>query len=186
MLMPWKGLDILLRAVGQVASRSRKRLKVLIVGDEPFGTTDYLGRLKALVEELGIGSIAEFVGFVEDVSSIMIETDIAVHSAVDPEPFGRTNPEAMMCGAAVIATEGGGTSESVIHGETGLLVPRGDVDAMANALNLLIDNTELRTRLANRGREFALERFAVETIVQKVYEIYQELLENPRGVNTVS
>jgi len=179
MLMPWKGLDVLLKAVALTASRTQKPFKLLIVGEEPLGETEYLDRLKALARELGITSIVEFLGRLEDVYSIMIKTDIAVHSSVLPEPFGRVIPEAMMCGAAVIATEGGGTSESMFHEETGLLVPRRDVEAMALALERLVNDSELRTRLGTRGRQLALERFAGQTNIQKVYGVYRELLKQP-------
>jgi glycosyltransferase involved in cell wall biosynthesis len=176
MLMPWKGQDVLLEAFAKVASRTHVPIRLLIAGDEPFGTNGYCDHLKALAVELGIASIVDFTAMLKHVYPTMITTDVVVHASIDPEPFGRVIPEAMMCGSAVIATEGGGTSESVLHDETGLLVPRGDVEAMAQAIERLVNDPALRGRLATRGRAYALEKFAGSTNVLKVYKLYQEFL----------
>jgi glycosyltransferase involved in cell wall biosynthesis len=94
-----------------------------------------------------------------------------VHASVLPEPFGQVVVEAMAAGRPVIATAAGGPLEVIRDGYDGLLVPPGDVSAMARAMRRLADDELLRRRLAEHGRvrvgDFAPERLGPQ--VERVY-----------------
>src|SRR6185312_8858780 len=75
------------------------------------------------------------------------EADIFVFPSLWDEPFGMPIVEAMACARPVVATRGGGIHELVSHGHTGLLVPKGDVAALATALLRLLDDADARARL---------------------------------------
>jgi glycosyltransferase involved in cell wall biosynthesis len=91
-----------------------------------------------------------------------------------PEPFGNVVREAMSQGKAVVGTTPGGQTDLIVHGETGLLVPPNDVEALANAMRLLIDDPALRERLGDAGRARA-RRFGADVVVPRFEQLYQRL-----------
>jgi glycosyltransferase involved in cell wall biosynthesis len=82
----------------------------------------------------------------------------------------------MISGVAVIATKGGGAAEIVHHEETGLHVPMGDDAAMAEAIERLLRDPELRRSLGERAREFALREFRPALHAERVVALYEEVL----------
>jgi glycosyltransferase involved in cell wall biosynthesis len=84
--------------------------------------------------------------------------------------------EAMMQCRPVVATRVGGTPEVVVEGETGLLVPPDDPDALAGALGLLIHDRTLRQRMGEAGRTRALAGFTVERMAERTLDLYGQLL----------
>jgi glycosyltransferase involved in cell wall biosynthesis len=98
-----------------------------------------------------------------------------VFPSVGPEPFGMVVNEAMSRGRAVIGTTPGGHGEMIVDGETGLLVPGGDVEALAAAMRRLIDDESLRERLGAAGARRA-SLFEPETWVPRVEALYDAAL----------
>jgi alpha-maltose-1-phosphate synthase len=91
------------------------------------------------------------------------------------EPLGIVNLEAMACGAAVVASNVGGIPEVVVDGETGLLVPPSDPEALADALNILVRDADLAAAMGKAGRERAAAEFGWATIAAQTAALYQEL-----------
>lgn len=87
--------------------------------------------------------------------------------------------EAMALGVPVVATAVDGTPEAVEHGQTGLLVPSHDAQALADALSTIGGDAELRARMGARAREVALERFTVEEMVAKTLDLYRTTAPQP-------
>jgi glycosyltransferase involved in cell wall biosynthesis len=81
----------------------------------------------------------------------------------------------------VVASSTGGVPEVVEHGETGLLVPPGDVDAMAAAIGQLIEDRDMRERMGRQGRKWVLSRYKWEDSVSAMRELYRNVSENGRG-----
>jgi len=79
---------------------------------------------------------------------------------------------------AVVATDCGGNGELVGDGETGLVVPPGDVGALANALSRLLDDPTLRQRLGSAARQRVLDHFTTEQRVDKLEALYRRVLES--------
>jgi glycosyltransferase involved in cell wall biosynthesis len=86
----------------------------------------------------------------------------------------------MSTGKAVIGTSIGGTTEMIVHGETGLLVPPNDVDALAKAMQRLIDDVELRDQLGQAAQEQA-KQFTAAANVPRFEQLYRQLIGNPKG-----
>jgi glycosyltransferase involved in cell wall biosynthesis len=84
--------------------------------------------------------------------------------------------EAAACGIPMVTTDAPGCREVVRHGVNGLLVPVKSVVELADALQLLIESPDLRQRMGARGREIAVNEFAVEKVVSETMAIYEELL----------
>ena len=83
--------------------------------------------------------------------------------------------EAMMRGTAVIASAIGGMAEYIRHGETGILVPPGDEEALAGALTLVLRDRELAERMGRRGREIALCELTADTCAERFEFLYRRL-----------
>jgi glycosyltransferase involved in cell wall biosynthesis len=80
----------------------------------------------------------------------------------------------------VVATNVGSVAEAVLDGETGLLVPAEDPDALAHALRRGLADPELRGRLGDRGRDLVLERFTADHMTRGFEDLYAELLSGAR------
>ena len=94
------------------------------------------------------------------------------------EPFGLVAAEAMMRGTAVIATSVGGLTESVQHGQTGLIVPPADEGALTAALIKMLSNRQTAEQMGKTGRKVALSKFSETTYIEKMLELYHQILEN--------
>jgi glycosyltransferase involved in cell wall biosynthesis len=119
---------------------------------------------------LGVSDVVESNGHVRDVFGLLARTDVAVHASTQPEPFGRVIAEAMISGVAVVATKGGGAGEIILDGETGLHVPMGDAEKVADAIERLLRDAELRRSLGEGTREFrpALHAERVVALYERV------------------
>ena len=162
-LAPQKRPDRLVEAFG----RMREKASLVIVGDGPD---------RALVRRLVAASPARDriteLGFVDHASvpSVLASLDVLVLPSAYEE-MGSVLTEAMAAGLPVVASDVGGIPEVVRDGETGLLVPPGDVDALARALDRLVADPELRRRLAAGARDRA-GRYAWPFLAQRVADVY--------------
>ena len=102
-------------------------------------------------------------------------------SASRTESFGLAIVEAMASGLAVVATATEGARESVEDGASGLLVPVGDVEALAHGIARLLEDTHARDALGRRARRLAHERFSLEHMVSATEQVYKEALASMRG-----
>jgi glycosyltransferase involved in cell wall biosynthesis len=99
-----------------------------------------------------------------------------VHSSITPEPFGKVVVEGMLAGKPVVATAGGGVPEIVDDGETGLLVPMGDADAMAAAIAKLLADPARAQTIGRQARQAALESFPISKTVAGVEKVFDGML----------
>lgn len=181
-LVAWKGQDYFLRAMAEVA-RSHPTAKALIVGapNESAESQAFFHNLQRLAERLGLVDRVIFTGFRSDVPELMAAADIIVHSSSEPEPLGRVVMEGMAAGRPVVATAAGGVLETVIHGETGILVPLKDPGAMARAILRLLANRGEAERMGRRAREHVAERFSLPRYMEAIHRGYAAILEGRSG-----
>jgi glycosyltransferase involved in cell wall biosynthesis len=138
------------------------RFRALIVGDGPDRPA-----VEAELRRLGLEGAVELAGTRGDVPELLAGADVfALSSRSEGAPISIL--EAMAAGLPVVATRVGGVGETVVDGETGLLVPAGDPAAMSAALERLLADPELRRRLGAAGREHARRRFDVREL-QRVH-----------------
>jgi glycosyltransferase involved in cell wall biosynthesis len=97
-----------------------------------------------------------------------------VTPSVWPDPLPAVVREGMVSGKAMVGTAVGGIVDMIIDGETGLLVPPGDVEALASAMQRLIESPDLRERLGRASRERA-QMFAPEAVVPRFEQLYTQL-----------
>jgi glycosyltransferase involved in cell wall biosynthesis len=163
-LRKYKGVDFLLDAF-QSVRRTLPDAELWIVGDGP-----HRGALEQRARRLGLGDSTKFLGFVPAAEKVARLS--AAHVAACPSPkegWGLTVVEANACGTAVVASRSPGLVDSVRDGETGLLVPHGDADALASALTRVLTDAPLRAGLEASGlawaNTFTWERCADEAFV---------------------
>jgi glycosyltransferase involved in cell wall biosynthesis len=168
-LVEQKGCDDLISAF-QLLGSTREQARLLIVGDGPLR-----GELEAQARSAGLNDSVEFLGFRIDASRLIDRMDIvAVPSQF--EPFGIVAVEAMAHERPVVATAVGGLTESIQDGVTGILVPAGDRQRLANALAELIRSPETRAAMGRAGRARVIDRFAPERVVEAYTRLYRELI----------
>ena len=171
-LTPWKGQWEFLQGIRTVVEDYEK-LSVMIVGDESDAPGQrYLKAVRALAEEPPLKGRVIFTGYQKEVARFFRATDIMVHCSIEPEPFGRTVPEGMASGCAVIGMDEGGPQEVITHGEDGWLVPPRDPEALGEAVRTLYHDPELRERLARKGRKTVERRLSPRRHARKVMACY--------------
>ncbi len=174
-LRPWKGQDRFLRVLARVREVVPE-VWGLIVGGTPFVVPDdYPQRLRHLTAELGLGGRVVFTGHLEDVRPALAAMDIFIHPG-DPEPFGLVNVEAMAMGKPVVAFAHGALPEIVVDRVTGLLVPPGDEDAMAQAVLALLQDPDWRQTLGTAGRERVQICFTSAQMVRGVNAVFEKIV----------
>lgn len=149
-LKRYKGMATALRALAALRARGQAaRLEIVGQGDDR-------ARLEALAGRLSLGDAARFLGFVseEDKRALMRRAWAVVFPSAK-EGWGISNVEAAACGTPALAADSPGLRESVRHGETGMLVPHGDVDALADAMAHLAGDRALVERLGQAAQRFA-------------------------------
>jgi glycosyltransferase involved in cell wall biosynthesis len=149
----------------------------VIVGSDDH---DYADRLKRLAQELNIADRVHIVGFQDPVQPFLAALDLYVHPAL-MEGFGIAVVEAMAIGKAVVATTTGGLPEVVAQGETGLLVPPGDVESLATTVVSLLEDRARREQMGICGRARAQERFSLDVSVAQMEQLYGEVLATQKG-----
>lgn len=167
-----KGLDVLLRAAARLIE-SGLPLRVVLVGEGPLR-----GRLERLALRLAIADRVEFRGELphEQVPGALAELDIFVLPS-RAEGFGVAALEAQAMRLPVVASDVGGIPDVVAHERTGLLVPPGDVAALAGALRRLAADAGLRASMGRAGRALAEGRYRWEENAAQMERLYRYLLE---------
>lgn len=175
-LMHRYGPDILLRAIAKV-KESIPDIRLSIAGTGEMETV-----LRRLTAELDLEENVSFVGFVDnrEIYSFISKHHFMAMPSLE-ESFGVAAVETAASGRAVIATNVGGIPEVVLDGETGLLVPPGDVDALAAAIVRLSTDEALNRRLGDNGREFARSRFDWERSLDMMADLYMRLIHEARN-----
>jgi L-malate glycosyltransferase len=163
-----KRYDVLLRALALARARGCP-VRAILVGDGPE-----LRKMRLLARELALEGVTTFTGERSDVQEVLRAADVLV-STSDSESFSIAAAEAMMCSRPVIATRSGGVEEVVVDGETGLLVPKRDAEAVVDALIALWLDNDLRRRMGDAGRIRAMTNFSVETMVKGYEDLFEEL-----------
>ena len=168
-LIPRKGHRYLLEAVSEL-KLTHPAFRLVIFGE------GYLNnQLRAQASSLGLGDVVQFAGYRDDLDSYIGCFDLFVHPVL-AEGLGVAVLKAAAAGVAVVACDAGGVSEAVTDGETGLLVQPGDSKALREAIVSLMDDPELRSRLAGAGRERMQKEFSIATMAERHMTLYQSVL----------
>ncbi len=167
------GPDLLLRAFARALEKTPD-LHLTMAGEGPM--TD---ALKELATQLGVANQVDFIGYLpnSDIYPLLESHHIMVMpSVMESESFGVAVLEASACGRPVIASRIGGVPEVLLDGETGLLVPPGDVESLAEAIVRLADDPMTCLRMGQAGHQMVAEEYHWERSLDQMSSLYEALI----------
>ena len=176
-----KGFDTAIRAFNMVAAE-RPGIELCIAGDGAEREN-----LQRLAKDLALADRVVFPGNVLGPDKIRLYNSslFFVCPSRWEEPFGIVNLEAMAAGKAVVASSRGGIADIVVDGETGLLVPHDDPEAMAKAFRRMLDDEGLRIRLGENGARRVAENFTWERIAREYLDLFEKITAQRRRAGEI-
>jgi glycosyltransferase involved in cell wall biosynthesis len=172
--MLWdKGIKVFIDAARQLKERG-VNARFVLVGDTDEQNFSAIPReqLTAWHSE----GVIEWSGYREDMPKMFSEAHVICLPSFYGEGIPKVLIEDASCGRPIVTTDISGCREIVKNGENGLLVPVYRPEELANAIQSLIDNSELRQKMVFRGREIVLSGFSIEEVINKTLTVYKELL----------
>ena len=174
-LTGWKGHSVLVQAVAKVIKSVQNKIEVLFVGPD-----DNLGlkkRLKDQIEDLNMTELFHFIGSSDEMTNIYALSDIVVSSSTDPEAFGRIAVEAQSMGKFVIASNHGGSVETVIDNETGYLyLPHSHEELADRIIKSIEQNTYNSSDVSEAGIKNVKENYTVDGMCKETLEFYKRII----------
>jgi glycosyltransferase involved in cell wall biosynthesis len=164
-----KGHTTLLHAMPDVI-RQFPAVQLAIVGDGELRQ-----ELEQCANQLGIQPHVHFLGYQDNAAAMMFGFDVFVHPS-RWEGFGLVFPEAMAAGLPIVATQVGSIPEIVQHGQTGLLVPVDDVQALSSAILTLLRDRRLARSMGQAGRHRLEREFTLTAMVEQTCAVYERVL----------
>lgn len=175
----WKGQDLVVQAMAKLRDR-HPDLRCLIVGGVHRQGGEYAERMRRRIADEKLERQVILTGARRDVAACIDAMDVAIHSSTNPEPFGRVLIEAMALGRPLVAPREGGPLEIVVDGETGILVTPRDASALAQGIEKLVANPDLRRRMGEAGRARVEAVFDIRHHVRAMEAIFDEMLAHRR------
>jgi glycosyltransferase involved in cell wall biosynthesis len=177
-LHPRKSHDLFVQAAHQV-STAEPRSCFLIVGDG-----DLRAELETLARAHGLEGRLAFTGLRDDIARLLSATDVYVKPGVVEGFIGITVLEALSLGKPVVAFETEDVKLALTDGETGLIVPNGDIERLASGIVYLLRNPDVGRRLGQAGQQVVMERFDFGVLARRLEEFYQGVLDRPAALTT--
>lgn len=175
-IMPRKGVAEFVEAAAAVVNGGHDDVEFVIAGETDLDD-DYLRKVRGIIDEAGIGGNVTFTGYLNDDDLLpMYQTASVFVLPSFEEGFGMVVSEAMAAGTPPVASRISGIDQQINDGTTGLMVEPGDSDALARALNELLEDPEKRRTMGDRSRERA-RRFSWETVTDEYIDIYERISE---------
>jgi glycosyltransferase involved in cell wall biosynthesis len=172
-ISPEKDLETWLRTAAVVV-KEYPAARFVVVGE---GRDEgLLNQLKSLANILGIADNVDFLGYREDLPSIYAAFDLFFLSS-RREGICNSLLEAMAMEVPIVATDVGGTKELMINGQTGYLLPPGDVEGMAQALISFVRNEGLRRNMRKAGRDHIEDKFSFSSRLRRIETLYEKVVE---------
>lgn len=182
-LTRWKGALILIDAMAKI---SREDVYCILIGDDQ-GRSDFRKEVENAIQARNLEGRVRIVGHCNDMPAAYMLASVVVSASTDPEGFGRVPIEAQAMGRPVIATAHGGAMETILEGETGWLVPPGDADALAKAIDAALHlDPEKRSLMATHAMMHVAENFTRSHMVDQTLDVYAELLREKYAVRQLA
>ena len=172
-LTRWKGQINFIRAINKL---DKSQIHVLIVGSDQ-GRIKYKNELEMEIKKLKLENTINIIGHCDDMPAAYMLTDVVVSASTEPEAFGRVSVEGQAMGRMVVATDHGGSRETIVNGRTGWLVQPNDTNSLADAIRVALTiSPQERSVIANNAIEHVHLRYTNELMCLRTLETYNELL----------
>ena len=169
----WKGQHLLVEALSKVKNQN---YYCIIAGDEQ-GREDYVKELKGLIAKYKLEDRVAIFGKVLDMPALMMVSNVILSTAIEPEAFGRIAIEGQAMGKIVVASNHGGSLDSVIDGKTGRLFYNNNAASLAEAIDWALSlSEEEEEKIAKAAIKNVKDNFTKEIMCAKTIKVYEELM----------
>ncbi len=176
-----KGHATIIEAAQRLKAQGRNDFLIIFAGDDQ-GRTGFGEELAKAVTDAGLGDAIRIVGHCDDMPAAYLVADVAILPTTVPESFGRAAVEPQAMGRPVIASNHGGTTETVVDGASGWLVPPGEPTAWAAAMARAIDlGPGKRLEMGQTGMNRTRQLYRVDAMCQATLAAYQRVLDMRAG-----
>tara|TARA_B100000886_G_scaffold304664_1_gene236039 strand:- start:230 stop:1384 length:1155 start_codon:yes stop_codon:yes gene_type:complete len=175
-LTSWKGQELFIEAISKFKKlNSELNFTAVILGNDQ-GRTVYKKKLERLVEQYNLTNDFRFIEKCEYMPAAYMLADIVISSSIEPEAFGRVSVEAQSMKKPIIASNIGGSNETIIDNKTGILFESGNTDSLSKKINEVINLDTLTLELMGKeGRKNVINRFNIEKMCLNTYSEYKKL-----------
>jgi glycosyltransferase involved in cell wall biosynthesis len=169
-----KGVDLLINALALLREID---FRLIIVGDGHLRSI-----IAQLIDDLDLGNRVEPLGYLEDASIIECRrrSAFAVFPSRMPESFGYAGLESLAAGKPVVGFAMGGVADWLRHGETGVIAPEITPESLADAIRVLLENSELARHLGENGRKIASTIYSEEVYVTAIEKIFERIVSHAK------
>lgn len=172
-ITPWKGHEFLLDALQML---NRDDYVCLFVGDFAKKTA-FKKRLEQKIASANLEGKIRFLGASNNMATVYAIADVVISASTSPEAFGRVAIEGEVMEKIVIATNIGGSKETIINNETGFLIENKNVKDMCDKIDYALSISEIeQQRISSNAREYVVKNFSNNLMYEKTLEVYQNLL----------
>lgn len=195
-LTPWKGQAEAIAAAALFAGRaqekaaaagaSQQRVLQLVLAGDAQDRDGYVASLRQEIDRRGVRDMIHLVGHCADMPAAYAWADAVLCPSTRPEAFGRVAVEAAAMGRPAIAADHGGTRETVIDGETGILTPPGDIEAIADAMaDMAAMGVGGRAAMGARAQTRARQVYSSAAMCAATLDVYRGLVDRRVGAGVV-
>ena len=176
-LTSWKGQELFIKSIHLVKTElGYEAFHVVILGSEQ-GRDLYKDKLVNLTEQYNLSNQIKFIDHCEDMALAYKVSDIVVSASIEPEAFGRVAVEAQSMKKLIIASNTGGSNETIINGKTGILFDSGDAASLSRKIIQALTMDEATIKLiGEEARKNIIKKFNVEKMCFSTYSEYKRLL----------
>jgi glycosyltransferase involved in cell wall biosynthesis len=176
-LTKWKGQEIFIEALNLLVEElDNENFHAIILGSDQ-GRTIYSKKLLLLVEQYRLGKKISFVENCKEMPLAYKLSDLVISSSIEPEAFGRVAVEAQAMNKPIVASDIGGSRETVLNGKSGLLYKHNDPKELAKAINKIMKmNKQSLNLMGELGRKNVEKKYNVDQMCQTTFTEYKKLL----------
>ena len=175
-LTQWKGQELFIEALNiLVEDYNKSNFQAIILGPNQ-GRNVYSKKLLNLVERYQLNKKIKFIAHCKEMPVAYSLSDIVVSSSIEPESFGRVSVESQSMEKPIVASDIGGSKETIVSGKSGFLYKSGDPRELAKVLNNVMElDEEALYSIGKEGRKNATKKFDVEQMCKTTFTEYKKL-----------
>ena len=173
-LTSWKGQELFLEAINLNIELGYKAFYAVILGSDQ-GRSAYKKKLIRLTEDYRMTNQVKFIDHCNNMPLAYQISDMIISASIEPEAFGRVSVEAQSMKKIIIASDIGGSNETIINNKTGLLFQSGNAKSLCEKIiqGLTMDDTSLKI-MGNEGRKYTISKFNIEKLCFSTYSEYKD------------
>lgn len=168
---PRKGHDILLRSVALLPKSTKEKIHIVFLGSDKTNNKTNLSWLEKAINDTDCNDLVTRFEYQDSKLFYQISDIFVLPSWL--EGFPLVTIEAMLSGNLCIRSDAEGAKEQIINGKTGYIFPKGDVKRLADILEQVIENDNLRLKISQNGRDYALQHFVSDVMANETIKVYK-------------